>query len=98
MKTELTLEIIESYGFSKRTYKPDWDDTSNEYTLPNGILLETMTQCNNEPCKSDSLEGMEGYIYLDTKEDLDEFLSKSYDTICRELAEKYEDFDLDEWI
>lgn len=60
---KLSLKIIRSYGFEERTHKPDWDDTCIEFTLPNGIKLNTMTQCNNQPTKSDSLEGLDGYIH-----------------------------------
>ena len=78
---KLTLEIIKSYGFKERTYKPDWDDTCLEITLPNSITLSTMTQCNNLPTESDSLEGLDGYIYIETKEELDELISMSYEEV-----------------
>ena len=97
MGTTLTLDIIKSYGFEHRTYKPDWDDTCIDFTLPNGLVLTTMTQCNNEPTDSDSLEGMSGYIYIKTKEELDELLNKTYQQILEELDEKNEDFDINEF-
>lgn len=95
---ELTLEIIRSYGFKERTYKPDWDDTSIEFTLPNGIKLDTMTQCNNRPTKSDSLEGMDGYLYIDTKEELDELVNMSYEEVIQKIASENTDFDINEYL
>ena len=51
--TRLTLDIIKSYKFEQKTFKPDWDDVQVDYTLPNGITLGTLTVCNNEPCNVD---------------------------------------------
>ena len=80
-QTKLTLEIIESYGFEKRVHKPDWDDTALEITLPNGLVLETLTQCNNHYTPSDSLEGCDGYIYIETKEELDDLIKLTEDEL-----------------
>lgn len=95
---KLSLEIIRSYGFKERTYKPDWDDTCIEITLPNGIKLHTMTQCNNEPTESDSLEGLDGYIFMETKEELDELIDMSYEEIIEKMASENEDFDSEEYL
>ena len=98
MQTNLSFEIIESYNFKKRTYKPDWDDTSVEYELPNGLLLTTMTQCFNEPCDSDSLEGLDGFIYIVSKEELDTLINQSFEDVCKTIAEKDANFDIEEYI
>ena len=95
---ELTLDIIESYGFPKKTHKPDWDDVEITYTLPNGIELSTMTMCNLQPCSPNSLEGVDGFIDITTKEELDELLSKTDEAIYREIAASEKDFDLDRYI
>ena len=98
MKTPLNLQLIREYGFEERTYKPDWDDTSIEFTLPNGFKLSTMTQCNNHSVNGSYLEGVDGYICLETKEELDIFISKSCETILQEIKDKYPKFDVDEWL
>lgn len=95
---KLSLEIIRSYGFKERTHKPDWDDTCLEITLPNGITLDTMTQCNNQPTESDALEGMNGYIYIETKEELDELVNMSYDEVINKIASENKDFDLEKYL
>lgn len=95
---ELSLEIIRSYGFKERTHKPDWDDTCLEITLPNGITLDTMTQCNNQATESDSLEGMDGWIYINTKEELDELVNMSYEEAINKISSENEDFDPDEYL
>lgn len=95
---KLSLEIIRSYGFEERTHKPDWDDTCVEITLPNGITLDTMTQCNNQPTKSDSLEGMDGLIYIRTKEELDELVNMSYEDVINKISSENEDFDPNQYL
>ena len=95
---KLSLKIIRSYNLPERTYKPDWDDTCIEFTLPNGITLSTMTQCNNRPCKSDSLEGLDGYIYIETKEELDEIVNMSYEELIMKIAFENDDFNLEEYL
>ena len=93
---KLSLKIIRSYGFEERTHKPDWDDTCVEITLPNGIELTTMTQCNNEPTESDTLEGLGGWIYIETKEELDELIGLSYEDVLKKIASENEDFVIEE--
>lgn len=98
MATKLNLEILRSYGFKERTYKPDWDDTCIEFELPNGFSLSTMTQCNNQPTESDSLEGLSGWIYIETKEEFDDLLKKTYEEKIKEIAAINSDFDIDEYL
>lgn len=95
---ELSIDIIRSYNFEERTYKPDWDDVCVDFTLSNGITLTTMTVCNNEPTESDSLEGLDGFIYIETKEELDELNAMTYDEALEKVASENEDFDIEEWI
>jgi hypothetical protein len=86
MSKKLSLKLIESYGFESRTFKPDWDDTSIEFTLPNGICLTGSTQMFNRPCKTDTLSGFEDWIYISTKEELDELVSMTYEEIVNKIA------------
>ncbi len=95
---KLTKKIIDSYGFKENTHKPDWDDVQVDYTLDNGLELGCLTVCGNEPCKVDSLEGMDGYIYITTKEQLDELIGKTFEQICKEIAKVNEGFDIEEYI
>jgi len=95
---KLSLEIIESYGFEKKINKPDWDDVENIYTLKNGLELSCLTVCYNEPVNIDSLEGLDGFIHITTKEELDDLNNKTFEQICNEIAENDEDFDIDEYI
>lgn len=95
---ELTLEIIRSYGFSEKTNKPDWDDVAIDFTLPNGLVLSTLTVCNNEPCISNSLEGLSGYVYIETKEELDSLVNKSFEDILQEVKEENSNFDISEYM
>mgnify|MGYP003113610315 CR=1 FL=1 len=94
----LTLEIIESYGFEKTTNKLDWDDVQNNYTLSNGLELSCLTVYGNEPTKCDSLEGLDGFIYITKKEQLDDLNSKTFEQICKEIAKVNDDFDIEEYI
>lgn len=94
----LTTEIIRSYGFPEKTRKPDWDDVEIVFTLPNGIELGCLTVCNNEPCEMDSLEGLDGFIYIETKEELDELLALTCEQVIQKVAEENEDFEIDEYL
>jgi hypothetical protein len=96
----LTLEIIKSYGFEEMTYKPDWDDVSVDFTLPNGLVLTTSTVCCNQPTESDTLEGLDGFIHITTKEELDELVKLDYNGVSKllkQISEDDEDFKPDEW-
>tara|TARA_R110000772_G_scaffold2410_4_gene8580 strand:+ start:55534 stop:55824 length:291 start_codon:yes stop_codon:yes gene_type:complete len=95
---KLSFEIIESYGFPRTITKPDWDDVQNNYTLPNGIELGTLTVCNNEPCSSDMLEGWDGFICIETKEELDELVKLTWDEVCEKINKERNDFPIDEYM
>lgn len=95
---KLNNEIIESYGFEKTISKPDWDDVQNNYELPNGIELSCLSVCNNEPCNVDCLEGFDGFIYIDTKEELDELLKLTYDEVCNKIYKEDNDFPILDYV
>jgi len=90
---KLTLEIIRSYVMSERTYKPYWDDTCIDFKTPSGIILTTMTQCNNQSTDSDTLECLDGFVYIQTKSELDELLSLSYDELIDKISLEEKNFD-----
>lgn len=94
----LTLEIIRSYGFKETTSKPDWDDVEVTFETPEGFELSCLTVCCNEPTNVDSLEGLDGYIWLETKEDLDSLLSKEYSEVIIEIGNENKEFDIDEYL
>lgn len=95
---KLTTKIIESYNFEKRISKPDYDDVQVNYELPNGLDLSTLSICGNEPTEQDSLEGLDGFIYIETKEELDDLLSMTFEEVVEKVASENEDFDKEEWI
>jgi hypothetical protein len=98
MKTELTLEIIKSYNFEMQTFKPDYDDAGYHLILPNGLILDTFFMLNGEPCESDSLEGLDGFIYITTKEELDELVNMTFEQVVDKIAGENENFDPEEYI
>ena len=91
--TPLTLEIIKKYNLPKETFKPDWDDAGYRFTLPNGIELECLFMCNSEPCEVDMLEGLDGFICIDTEEELIHLIETEFEVILQEIKEKDSDFD-----
>ena len=97
--TKLTTKIIESYNFEQTTSKPDWDDVQVTYELPNGLELSVLSVCFNEVKEQDSLEGLHGYICINTKEELDELINLSFEEIiARVVLENKEDFNKEEYI
>ncbi len=52
--------------------RPDYDDAGYEFTLPCGVTVSGLFMCNGEPCELDSLEGVDGWLYIETAEDLTE--------------------------
>ena len=94
----LSLEIVKSYGFPQTTTKPDWDDVQLNITLPNGLELSMLTVCCNEPTNCDSLEGLDGFIYITTKEELDELIGMTYEEVLNNVASDNEDFNINEYL
>lgn len=97
MTTKLNKEIIESYNLPKEFYKPDWDDAGYKYTLPSGIDLVGFYMLNNDSCEMEALEGLDGWIYIETEEELKEYMSLSYNETLSKIATENEDFDISEW-
>lgn len=95
--TKLTLEIIESYNLKKQIYTPDYDDRGYLFTLPSGIELSCLFMCNNTPCNVDSLEGLDGWIYLQTEEELKEYIDYSYEDILNKIASENKNFNKDNY-
>jgi len=94
METTLTQEIIESFGMRKKGFKPDYDDAGNRYTLPCGHDVEGFFMLNGDSCNMDSLEGLGGYLYITTKEELELIHSFTDEEQLFEYIEKGdEDFD-----
>lgn len=85
---KLTLKTIEKYNLDKRSYTPDYDDKGYIFTLPSGIELSCLFMCNGEPCDTDSLEGLDGYIYIQTEEELVELIELSYEDLIMKIATK----------
>lgn len=96
--TILNLKIIRTYGFKEKTYNSDWDDVCVDFTLPNGIELTTMIICNKQACESNCLEGLDGYIYIETQEELEELINKSYEEVLHQLKNKHPNFEIDDYL
>jgi len=95
--TKLSLELINSYGLKKQSYQPDWDDRGYEYTFPSGIVLSGLFMCNNEPCELDCLEGLDGYIYIDTEEEFRNLIEMSLDETFEMIEKDNPKFDREEF-
>lgn len=95
--SNLTLDAIRKFSVSERIQKPDWDDTAINFTFPNNIDLTCLTVCGNEIVDDLSLEGVDGFIYIETVEDLELFVSKSCDEVLNGIYETDKRFKIDEW-
>ena len=96
--TKLSLKIIESFNLEKKTIRPDWDDVGYEFILPSGIRLTGFYMLNNSPCKTDCLEGLDGYIYITKKEELEKLISLSLEQILLNVKAKHPDFKIDDYL
>lgn len=97
MNTELTQEIIESFEMRKENFKPDYDDAGCRYTLPCGHDVEGFFMLNGDSCKMDSLEGLDGYLYITTKEELEKIHKMTEDELFDYVESQNEDFDRGEF-
>ena len=79
--TRLNSQIIEKYAKSREREQTDHSDFSYNYTFENGMILSSLYINEGEPVDQDSLEGYEGWIYIDTEEELIELLKFSDDDI-----------------
>jgi hypothetical protein len=93
---KLTYKIIESLVKTLKPLRFDWDDCGFEVILPCGIILVGHTMINNRKVESDSLEGMDGFIYIRTKEELELLISMTRDEVFNWIKEKNPDFDINE--
>ena len=94
-KDRLSYKRIKKYNLPEREYKPDWDDTSVAFTLPNGLILSGMTQCNNSPCKMTELESDNGWIYIQSKAELEKLIKMDWEGLIEYVSDNNEDFDAD---
>ncbi len=94
---KLTLKIIEKYNLPTSKYTPDYDDAGFLFQLPSGIELSGLFMCNGSPCKMDMLEGLDGYICIDTEEELIDLIAKEWDQIMDDLEKENPDFDRNEY-
>lgn len=94
---KLSLKIIEGFNLPKKTVRPDWDDAGYEFTLPSGVTLIGFFMINNTPCKTDSLEGMGGFIYIQTKEKLQELIALNYEQTLEKIKKENPKFNIDEY-
>lgn len=95
---ELSLEKIRSFNLKEKSVKPDWDDAGFEFELPSGIELIGFIMLNSQPVKTNSLEGMDGYIYITTVEELEELISLTYEDTLKKVKEKHPEFKIENYI
>lgn len=91
--TKLSLDIINKYNLKSRLNTPDWDDRGYIFTLPSGIEVSGLFMCNNTPCELDSLEGLDGFIYITTEEQLIEYINLSFSELMDKVASENKNFD-----
>ena len=96
--TKLSLKLIEKYNLPKKSYTPDYDDKGYIFTLPSGIELSCLFMCNGEPCDTDSLEGLDGFIYIQTEEELIDYINLSYEDLINKVASENENFNTNDYI
>lgn len=94
---KLSFEIIESFNLKKKFITPDWDDAGYEFTLPSGLVLTGFHMLNGYPRVMDVLEGLSGFIYITSKEELEELMSLTYKQILLNVKEKNSKFNIEEW-
>lgn len=96
--TKLNLEIIESYNLPAHNYRPDYDDAGYIFTLPSGIELSGLHMCNGRSIIMNMLEGLDGYIIIETEEELKELISLSYEQTLQKIKSEFEDFKIEDYI
>lgn len=96
-KKMLSLEIIEKYNLKKEGFRPDHDDFGYKFEFPNGIELSGLYICNGFPCELDCLEGLDGYIYIETEEELVELINMSLEEVFNKILIKHPDFNKNEY-
>lgn len=90
--TKLNLQLIEKFAeennMSKSIWTPDWDDRGYTFTLNSGIDINVLFVCNSTPCDSDMMEGLDGWICIQTLEELEKFNSMDYNETLQYIAEE----------
>jgi hypothetical protein len=76
--TPLSYEFIKTLNLQTVSIRPDWDDAGYEFTLPSGFNVRGYFMLNNRPCEMSILGGLDGWLYIETQEDLQEFLNLDY--------------------
>jgi hypothetical protein len=97
METKLNLEIIESFNLPKKIWTPDWDDKGYEFTLPCGVIVTTYFVCNNTPTESDALEGLDGWLYITSKEELEKIIKMDASELFEYIAKNNKDFPIEKF-
>ena len=95
---KLSLKIIESYNFPKSNYNPDWDDSGYKFTLPSGIVVSGLYRCNNSPKEMDMLEGLDGYICIETEDELKKLVEQTYEETLKEIKSKNPKFKIEDYL
>jgi len=97
-ETKLTLDIIQGLGMESQSYKPDHDDFGLKFLLPKtGFELTCLTVCNGEPCDSDSLEGMDGWLYITTKEEIERVMELDENQLFEFIEADNPEFDREDF-
>lgn len=94
---KLTKKRIENLLPLSHTSKPDHDDVFAHYDLPNGVQLHGTIISFNEPCKLDTLYGLDDFLEITTKKELVKVIGMSYDELLQYVYDNDNDFDLSEW-
>jgi hypothetical protein len=79
--TSLNSEIIGKYAKSRKQIQTDHSDFSYDYTFENGMILSSLYISEGKPIEQDSLEGYDGYIYIDTEQELKELIRFDIDLL-----------------
>ena len=94
----MNLQLIRSFNPQEKVYKPDWDDTAIDFTFSNGLTLTGFTQINNQSTETDCLEGLDGFLYIDSIEQLESLISKSFEQVLEDIKKEDDSFPIDDYI
>jgi hypothetical protein len=89
----LTLKFIRTFNPIETKSNPDLGDTQIDFDFSNGVTLSGFTQINYANKEVDSLEGFDGFLYIETQEKLEKVLSMSFSQVIYYIAESDKDFD-----
>jgi|SRR6478735_1279975 len=94
----LSLDLIEKYNLPKINYTPDIDDSGYIFTLPSGLKLEGLYRCNNSPVEMNMLEGLDGYICIETEKELNHLINLNWIETLHYVKSKHSDFNIDDYL